>query len=1126
MAARISVSKLAQEIGRAHQENDLETLDALRECFRESEADPALPLSARVALDEKRVEADHAVAESETALTLANSLSRARRAVSYRLDKAQGVRRPVIVSEGDSWFQYPIRLKDTIDQLVAEHGYQLLSLGAAGDLISNMAAAREYEKRIEEEKADFFLLSGGGNDMLGGGRLATFIKGSGTTPEEWLDREAWEGFLSQIASLYRGLFRSLVGRFPSTTILCHGYDYALPRGQRWLGKPLSERGVPESDHAAIVRILIDGFNDKLVAIATEFETVHHVDCRDVVGETKSSWYDELHPTNAGFGRVAEKFHERIEELWDAAGGEEFVANAPAVEGGPVPDPPMLRHLRETPLSPAEQMAMAERASAISPYGALDLPSKISEVARPTLTRAARGGEDASAEARATVDPYVATAQRLREMKAERLPQDVVVAHGLPVFSPEVDEPPEARLLGVPPDVFEIAGRVRAGTETVLTEGLIPDSSVPGIDPLGAEVGGEDAYEPLPVGPELDELLRRPPCESLRVWQAHVAQDRENLVAYEEFRKLRAEFDQLEDAERIQQRRRLLPIATLAPQERILGESDLFQVHFLSRGVRATRAVGRISVFNEHGISLGSGTGFLVGPGLLLTNNHVLPERRSATHSHVLFDYEYDENHALKTTERFQIADEIFCTSATHDFTFVSVAPIGSLGNPIESFGSLKLIRESGKALKGEPVSIIQHADGLPKQIAIRNSRVIGRGRQFIYYLTDTNPGSSGAPVLNDQWLPVALHHRSVPHFFRTCEYVANRGIRISAIYDELNSLRAGGDRDAGGVLSRLEEEDASRSEVVVGDEERGSFADAVERNVEPFHEVPYDGREGYDPDFLGIEVPLPSVVDPESVAAPLLGTRRRPRYELKYEHCSIVMNRIRRLALLTAANVDYSPPVRRPDTSRPKSDYTRRGLGGLGRNDREKWFLDPRIAVEHQLPDVFYNRDRKAFHKGHLVRRDAVAWGRSYRELRRANGDTFHVTNCSPQVGKFNVANSRGPEGIWGDLEKLVEREAKSERLCVFSGPVFSDQDRDFSGVDDDGEVVVPIPSFFWKLIVARKGRDLHAFAFWLQQDLTGVAFEFAVPSDLRRFQISVEELERKLGVIEFSREIHDADRK
>ena len=52
----------------------------------------------------------------------------------------------------------------------------------------------------------------------------------------------------------------------------------------------------------------------------------------------------------------------------------------------------------------------------------------------------------------------------------------------------------------------------------------------------------------------------------------------------------------------------------------------------------------------------------------------------------------------------------------------------------------------------------------------------------MHYSADTEPGSSGSPVFNDQWEVVALHHASV----RAPEHtefggVLNEGIRVSAI---------------------------------------------------------------------------------------------------------------------------------------------------------------------------------------------------------------------------------------------------------------------------------------------------------------------------------------------------------
>jgi len=225
------------------------------------------------------------------------------------------------------------------------------------------------------------------------------------------------------------------------------------------------------------------------------------------------------------------------------------------------------------------------------------------------------------------------------------------------------------------------------------------------------------------------------------------------------------------------------------------------------GDESSEAVVRIDgVTKEYGTlrAVDDLTGFLVAPGLLLTNNHVLHRRELAQWSYALFDYAYDAFDNLLRALRFDFSDEIFYSSKELDFTFVSVRTDGRDGDRLQDIGHLQLIRESGKALKKEFVSIIQHGSGHPKQIAMRESQVIGRKRQYVYYTTDTNPGSSGSPVVNDDWLPVALHHRTVPDYKQPCRYVANRGIRISSIFENLDAAAAAGDEMATKVLGRLE----------------------------------------------------------------------------------------------------------------------------------------------------------------------------------------------------------------------------------------------------------------------------------------------------------------------------------
>lgn len=290
-------------------------------------------------------------------------------------------------------------------------------------------------------------------------------------------------------------------------------------------------------------------------------------------------------------------------------------------------------------------------------------------------------------------------------------------------------------------------------------------------------------------------------------------------------------------------------------------------------------------------------------------------------------------------------------------------------------------------------------------------------------------------------------------------------------------------------------------------------APQIEKLVEPIHDPDYASRTGYDPSFLGITVPLPKVTDLSIVA-----TLDNGDHIVPYHHFSLVMHKLRRLALLTGCNVDAAPQSKRPA---PGKGYSRDQLGGLGKNDTELWFTDPRLPEMHQLPDRFFSKDRGAFDRGHLVRREDVAWGGSYDEVRYANGDTFHTTNCSPQVAGFNRADG---ESNWGELEKDILEQAETERLCLFSGPVLLKGDLAFVGVDAKGAVRLPIPSRYWKVVVARAGRSLQSFAFLLAQDLDDVPLEYQVAPKWRRQMTSVAQLEKLLGVIQFPAAVRRAD--
>lgn len=281
-------------------------------------------------------------------------------------------------------------------------------------------------------------------------------------------------------------------------------------------------------------------------------------------------------------------------------------------------------------------------------------------------------------------------------------------------------------------------------------------------------------------------------------------------------------------------------------------------------------------------------------------------------------------------------------------------------------------------------------------------------------------------------------------------------------------------------------------------------------------------RAGYDPNFLELDggelVRMPELTDGGKETVARLA---EDSFELKYHRFSVVMHKQRRLALFTASNVSWQSDDKFLSNGHKP---TRDELNGFeDNNTQEAWVIDPRIPAEEQLPDKFFIKDQGKFDRGHLVRRDDVAWGDSFVDMQKGNGDTFHTTNCSPQVAKFNQA-TKGVDN-WGDLEKLIEDETTAERVIVFAGPVLDPFDKRFNGVDSSGPVKVQIPKQFWKIVIAKTDDGPKAFGFVLRQKLTGVPLEFAVPEDWEPYQTPIAEIEELLfglATLDWCKE-HDA---
>jgi endonuclease G, mitochondrial len=156
------------------------------------------------------------------------------------------------------------------------------------------------------------------------------------------------------------------------------------------------------------------------------------------------------------------------------------------------------------------------------------------------------------------------------------------------------------------------------------------------------------------------------------------------------------------------------------------------------------------------------------PSLLITNNHVLRSENDAERTVAEFNYQLTDSGDPLPVERFHLKPDVFfLTHGDLDFALVAVELQSANGTALTSFGYCPLLAAEGKSIVRDPVNIVQHPKGELKQIAIRNNPLLDLPEdpgldKLAHYETDTEQGSSGSPVFNDQWEVIALHHSGVP----------------------------------------------------------------------------------------------------------------------------------------------------------------------------------------------------------------------------------------------------------------------------------------------------------------------------------------------------------------------------
>jgi hypothetical protein len=207
-----------------------------------------------------------------------------------------------------------------------------------------------------------------------------------------------------------------------------------------------------------------------------------------------------------------------------------------------------------------------------------------------------------------------------------------------------------------------------------------------------------------------------------------------------------------------------------------------------------------------------GTGFLVGPDLVMTNYHVMesPIKGKIPVGQVgcRFDYKVLSDNSRSEGTVVQLSDknwQVDCGSYSKaeadsqpdreaptadelDFALVRLArPVG--GEPIGQNATAGAPKRGWIAIPAQQpaldekmtLMIAQHPDGSPMKLAFDTDSVIGltgEGRR-VRYTTNTEHGSSGSPCFNIDWTLVALHHMGDPAWHRVPGY--NQGIPIGLI---------------------------------------------------------------------------------------------------------------------------------------------------------------------------------------------------------------------------------------------------------------------------------------------------------------------------------------------------------
>lgn len=249
---------------------------------------------------------------------------------------------PLILAEGDSWFEYPLA-KDLLDNAGLE--YAVLSLARAGDTWNNIIDEdSEPEKKYSDgtpmglihtlnlpdpRPFQYVMLSAGGNDLISQIRFCVYKFDPKRPEDDYIIHGGLGGFdsvLSQVIDHYHDTIKTIVGMGKS--VILHTYDYPNPKANgQYIGYPLEHFcKFPAGSEALMRRTvnqMIDFFHDRLAQVAAAAGSkVHLINLRKTIGTDDylngpddTLWKDEMHGNKEGFRRLWARMDNELKKIF-------------------------------------------------------------------------------------------------------------------------------------------------------------------------------------------------------------------------------------------------------------------------------------------------------------------------------------------------------------------------------------------------------------------------------------------------------------------------------------------------------------------------------------------------------------------------------------------------------------------------------------------------------------------------------------------------------------------------------------------------------------------------------------------------------------------------------------------